>query len=37
MIPSMDWTDAEGRVSLLAAAPIVVLVAEIDHASVHTL
>ena len=37
MIPSMDWTDAEGRVSLLAAAPIVVLVAEVAHASVHTL
>ena len=33
----MDSADAEGRVSLLAAAPIVVLVEEIDHASVHTL
>ena len=31
----MDWTDAEGHAPLLAAAPIVVLVAEVGHASVH--
>ena len=35
-LPSMDWTDAEGRAPLLAAAPIVVPVAEVSQTSVRT-
>ena len=35
-IPSMVWTDAEGRAPLLAAAPIVVPVAAVSQTSVRT-
>ena len=35
-IPSMVWTDAEGRALLLPATPFVVPVAAVGHTSLHT-